>query len=348
MFSFSSNAPSVPQGAWAYRYWNVEKNTRENIIRLGRLIGEVIEDEFHKLTEKLQFLRKSRMTVYDPEDGQIQVELVLPVPVRTLQEKPDISDYVKSYNNVMDRYVMHYYNQVREYILGWRWQEVGRKRWYIVVVDTWIERGEISLVCLLPLSLFSFLSLSLCFLSMAVREHSPFSLSSIVDHFVMSFSVSLLALYFPMAVREHSPFSLSSIVDHFVMSFSVSLLALYFPMAVREHSPFSLSSIVDHFVMSFSVSLLALYFPMAVREHSPFSLSSIVDHFVMSFSVSLLALYFPMAVREHSPFSLSSIVDHFVMSFSVSLLALYFPMALQEHSPISLFSLVDHFFCHSL
>ena len=313
MFSFSSNAPSVPQGAWAYRYWNVEKNTRENIIRLGRLIGEVIEDEFHKLTEKLQFLRKSRMTVYDPEDGQIQVELVLPVPVRTLQEKPDISDYVKSYNNVMDRYVMHYYNQVREYILGWRLQEVWRKRWYIVVVDTWIGRGEISLVCLLPLSLFSFLSLSLCFLSMAVREHSPFSLSSIVDHFVMSFSVSLLALYFPMAVREHSPFSLCS------RSLCYVILC----------EPFSLPHL---------------------REHSPFSLSRLITLLITFFVIlyELLALYLPMALQEHSPFSLSSIVDHFVMSFSVSLLALYFPMALQEHSPISLFSLVDHFFCHSL
>ncbi|XP_070194611.1 uncharacterized protein [Littorina saxatilis] len=105
------------QGAWAYQYWQVEKNAQKHAASILKMAKELAAQQLEKLTEKFSFLKKSKVTVYDPEQGEIQVEVFLPVALKSLQELPDLSFYVKQADDVMDRYVpdkdtvLHYYNQ---------------------------------------------------------------------------------------------------------------------------------------------------------------------------------------------------------------------------------------------
>ena len=80
-------------------------------------------EEFEKLTEKLAFLKQSKVTVYDPELGEIQVDVVLPFHFKSLREMPDLQfyeTYLQQANDAIDQYVpakstvLHYYNQVKD------------------------------------------------------------------------------------------------------------------------------------------------------------------------------------------------------------------------------------------
>lgn len=113
--------PFLLQGAWAYRYWQVEENARRQVKNVVELISEAIMEEFEKLTEKLAFLKQSKVTVYDPELGEIQVDVVLPLHFKSLREMPDLQfyeTYLQQANDAIDQYVpakstvLHYYSQV--------------------------------------------------------------------------------------------------------------------------------------------------------------------------------------------------------------------------------------------
>lgn len=111
------------QGAWAYKYWQVEENVRKHAQSVVELISEMIKEELEKLTEKVAFLQQSKVTVYDPEQGEIQAEVVLPIHLKSLREMPDLQfyhTYLQQANDAIDQYVpdkstvLHYYNQVKD------------------------------------------------------------------------------------------------------------------------------------------------------------------------------------------------------------------------------------------
>jgi hypothetical protein len=60
-----------------------------------------------------------KVTVYDPEKGLIEIDISLPIPLKDLQQMPDLQTYVNSAQNLVDDYlpaketVMDMYNKVR-------------------------------------------------------------------------------------------------------------------------------------------------------------------------------------------------------------------------------------------
>ena len=53
-------------------------------------------------TRHFRFLQNSHVTVWDPEHGEIQAELRLPVAMETLDSMPDMTPLVDQYNEAVD------------------------------------------------------------------------------------------------------------------------------------------------------------------------------------------------------------------------------------------------------
>jgi hypothetical protein len=92
----------IQQTKNAYKYWEVRENTEMIVEAIADWIKEEIDAEISDLKATLLNLKKSTVTVYDPKNGEIQVELHLPFPVKSLQALPVIdatpfSTKLKSY-----------------------------------------------------------------------------------------------------------------------------------------------------------------------------------------------------------------------------------------------------------
>ena len=83
-----------PQGVWAYNYWQLEKNIHAHAERVLRLIREIVEDELKEYAEDLQGLYQNPITVWQPENGEVQAEFRLPMDVSRLDEVPDFTPLV--------------------------------------------------------------------------------------------------------------------------------------------------------------------------------------------------------------------------------------------------------------
>merc|ERR1711879_218807 len=80
------------EGAWAYKYWNVEQNIKTNLENIMSMILDIIEDEL----KEYQSRRMSNpITVWAPERGEIQADIPLPIDVKRLDELPDVSPLVE-------------------------------------------------------------------------------------------------------------------------------------------------------------------------------------------------------------------------------------------------------------
>ncbi|XP_012938168.2 uncharacterized protein LOC106011799 [Aplysia californica] len=82
------------KGAWTYKYWNVEENLKTNIERMAKLLHEIVEDELKELSDHHRKLFKNPITVWAPEQGEIQAEIPLPFDLKRLDEMPDMSPLV--------------------------------------------------------------------------------------------------------------------------------------------------------------------------------------------------------------------------------------------------------------
>jgi len=83
------------QGSWAYKYWDVEKSLKTNLDNMYTLLVEIVEEEVREMSRDMQSLYKSPITVWAPEQGEIQADLPLPVKVTRLDEVPDLSPLTK-------------------------------------------------------------------------------------------------------------------------------------------------------------------------------------------------------------------------------------------------------------
>lgn len=95
------------QLVWTYKYWDLDSNLRLTMLRLYEASRDMIFMEMNKLKDSLVDLDKSRVIVYDPLNGELQVELYLPVPLKSLAEAPDfnIRRYIRKVKNFVDRYI---------------------------------------------------------------------------------------------------------------------------------------------------------------------------------------------------------------------------------------------------
>ncbi|KAL8584622.1 hypothetical protein ACOMHN_002351 [Nucella lapillus] len=92
------------QGVWAYQYWNVEENSREHLHKLVELLGDYVKQELEQMTRQVQFFRMSNVTVYDPQRGRIEVDVVIPVALKSLEEMPDVTAYIQKAAELVDHY----------------------------------------------------------------------------------------------------------------------------------------------------------------------------------------------------------------------------------------------------
>ncbi|XP_067678851.1 uncharacterized protein [Haliotis asinina] len=95
------------QLVWAYKYWDLDSNLRLTMLRLYEASRDMIFMELNKLKDSLVDLDKSRVIVYDPLNGELQVELYLPIPLKSLAEAPDfnIRRYVHKMKTFANRYI---------------------------------------------------------------------------------------------------------------------------------------------------------------------------------------------------------------------------------------------------
>jgi len=84
------------QGKNAYTYWEVRENVEMVVDAIVDMIKSEIEKELSDLKASVISLTKTTFTVYDPANGEIQAEIHLPIPLRSLEEVPviDTTPYI--------------------------------------------------------------------------------------------------------------------------------------------------------------------------------------------------------------------------------------------------------------
>jgi hypothetical protein len=72
------------QGYDAYKYWEIRENTEMVGKAVAKWVKEEIEIELSDVKAFVLNLMKTKVTVYDPSNGEIQMEVHLPVPLKSL------------------------------------------------------------------------------------------------------------------------------------------------------------------------------------------------------------------------------------------------------------------------
>ncbi|OWF54854.1 hypothetical protein KP79_PYT00280 [Mizuhopecten yessoensis] len=89
--------------ASAYKFWEVEKNTEAAITSVYDYVIEIIEEEIEALKSVITDLEKTKITVFDPVNGEVQTDTYLLVPMKSLKALPSID-------------VTQHFNKIRSYI----------------------------------------------------------------------------------------------------------------------------------------------------------------------------------------------------------------------------------------
>ena len=90
---------------WAYKYWEMETNLAKHFTSLLDTLEEVLQEEMEEYTTHLYWLQSSNVTVYDPKNGEIQMEVYLPFPVNSLNTLPGFQAYFNRINSYTNYYV---------------------------------------------------------------------------------------------------------------------------------------------------------------------------------------------------------------------------------------------------
>ena len=84
-----------------YKYWEVKENTQMIVDAIVDWIKGEVEAEISDIKATLLNLKKSTVLVYDPKHGEIQAELHLPFPVKSLETLPavDVTSLLSKYHS---------------------------------------------------------------------------------------------------------------------------------------------------------------------------------------------------------------------------------------------------------
>ncbi|XP_069109750.1 uncharacterized protein, partial [Argopecten irradians] len=91
------------QVAAAYKYWEVEENAKAAARSVYNHIMEIIEEEIESLKSVITDLEKTKITVFDIANGEVQTDTYLIVPMKSLKSLPGID-------------MVHHYNKIRSFI----------------------------------------------------------------------------------------------------------------------------------------------------------------------------------------------------------------------------------------
>ncbi|XP_071119448.1 uncharacterized protein [Haliotis cracherodii] len=68
-------------------------------------IPDLVKQEFTNFTRDALTMYNPKITVWDPERGEIQIELCLPIPLRSLDRLPDVQPYVQNAKTTVSKYI---------------------------------------------------------------------------------------------------------------------------------------------------------------------------------------------------------------------------------------------------
>ncbi|XP_012935328.2 uncharacterized protein LOC101854071 [Aplysia californica] len=120
------------QGSWAYKYWNVEENLKKNLGRAMTLLREIVEEELKEMTTEVKALYQNPITVWMPEQGEIQAQLALPFDLQRLDQVPDVSPLVNKVEEIGQEVVTYLpdhstWEDIKQTVSGlWPVQEEGQ------------------------------------------------------------------------------------------------------------------------------------------------------------------------------------------------------------------------------
>ena len=93
------------QGRWAYNYWEVEQNVQKHMKSIFTMLVEMIQEELEHYESYLDILDRSRVIVMDPDHGEIQVEVYLPIPLSSLDTLPDVIPHLDRVRDSVNNYI---------------------------------------------------------------------------------------------------------------------------------------------------------------------------------------------------------------------------------------------------
>ena len=77
------------QGVWAYKYWEMEKNTKEAMVKLAEVITEAIKQEFQDIVDKLNAFQNTKVRVKFNSMGWEKQQIQLTLSIQILQRRPE-------------------------------------------------------------------------------------------------------------------------------------------------------------------------------------------------------------------------------------------------------------------
>ena len=78
------------QASSAYKYWEIEENIRSVFQKFVNFIKKDIEDQFTNLKDLITDVKKTKITVYDPKKGHFEMDVYLPLEMKSLTEVKQI------------------------------------------------------------------------------------------------------------------------------------------------------------------------------------------------------------------------------------------------------------------
>ena len=91
------------QGKNAYKYWEIREHVETVAKAISDWVREEIENEIADIKATVLRFKKTTLTVYDLEHGEIQAEVHLPIPLKSLDALPTVDVDMSSMEDLIPR-----------------------------------------------------------------------------------------------------------------------------------------------------------------------------------------------------------------------------------------------------
>ncbi|XP_076100137.1 apolipophorin-like [Mytilus galloprovincialis] len=88
--------PVYHMASSAYKYWEIEENIRSVFIKFVNFIKKDIEDEFSNIKDLITDVKKTKVTVYDPKKGHFEMDIYLPLEMKSFTEVKRIANPIEN------------------------------------------------------------------------------------------------------------------------------------------------------------------------------------------------------------------------------------------------------------
>ncbi|VDI44373.1 Hypothetical predicted protein [Mytilus galloprovincialis] len=88
--------PVYHMASSAYKYWEIEENIRSVFIKFVNFIKKDIGDEFSNIKDLITDVKKTKVTVYDPKKGHFEMDIYLPLEMKSFTEVKRIANPIEN------------------------------------------------------------------------------------------------------------------------------------------------------------------------------------------------------------------------------------------------------------